>query len=120
MNVIRNNGTHPKATWNRAAWYHEVSIKKQSHSLSLKPLSPSMLRLISHIPIFCGRSFEPIDEILVAAYLVIVQKRSSLLIGRNGGALSSEANFLSEETWNQNDQRGQEEHSHDGECKNPL
>lgn len=53
-------------------------------------------------------------------YLVVVQKRSSLLIGWNDGTLSSECEFLAENSRNCDDQGGKEEDSHDDECEDPL
>lgn len=52
--------------------------------------------------------------------LVIVQKRSSLLISRNNRLISAEANFLAKDTRDGNDKCSEEESSHDGECEDPL
>jgi len=53
-------------------------------------------------------------------HLVVVQKRSSLLVSRNNVLLPSEANLLAEDTWDSNDQGSDEENAHDDECEDPL
>jgi len=53
-------------------------------------------------------------------YLVVIQKRSSLLVGWYDVLISSEANFLAKDAWNGDDQSGKEEDSHDDEGKDPL
>jgi len=51
---------------------------------------------------------------------VVVQKRSSLLVGRYDVLFSSEANFLAKDTWNSDDKGGNEEYAHDDKSKDPL
>lgn len=53
-------------------------------------------------------------------YLVVIQKRSSLLVGWYDVLVSSEADFLPEDAWNGDDQSSEEEDSHDDESKDPL
>jgi len=52
--------------------------------------------------------------------LVVIQKRSSLLIGWYHALLSSEVDFLAEDTWDRDDQGSDEEDAHDDECEDPL
>jgi len=53
-------------------------------------------------------------------HLMVVQKRSSLLVGGNNILLSSEADLLAENTRNSNSQGSDEENGHDYESKDPL
>lgn len=52
--------------------------------------------------------------------LVVVQKRSSLLISWNNSTLSSEVDFFAEDAGNCNHEGSEEEDPHDDECENPL
>ena len=51
---------------------------------------------------------------------MVVQKRSSLLIGWNYGTFSSEREFLAKNARNCDDQGGEEEDTHDDEGEDPL
>jgi len=51
---------------------------------------------------------------------VVVQKRGSLLVGWNDGALTSEGKFLAEDAWDCDQEGGDEEDTHDDEGKDPL
>jgi len=53
-------------------------------------------------------------------YLVVVQKRSSLLVGWYDALVSSEVKLLTKDTWNGDDQSSKKEYSHDNESKDPL
>lgn len=53
-------------------------------------------------------------------YLLVVQKRCSLLIGWHNCALASEGQLLAEDSWNCDDQGGEEENGHDDKGKDPL
>lgn len=52
--------------------------------------------------------------------LVVVQKRSSLLICGNNGTLSSERELLAKYARDCNYEGGEEEDTHDDECEDPL
>jgi hypothetical protein len=53
-------------------------------------------------------------------YLVVIQKRSSLLVCWNNRLISANTEFLAENAWNANEQSKDEEGSHDGKSKDPL
>jgi len=53
-------------------------------------------------------------------YLVIIQKRSSLLVCRYNALISSEAEFLSEDTWNRDEESSDKQYGHNNESKDPL
>jgi len=55
-----------------------------------------------------------------AIYLVVVQKRGSFLVCRNDRALTSEGEFLSEDTGNCDHEGGNEENTHNDEGEDPL
>jgi hypothetical protein len=52
--------------------------------------------------------------------LVVVQQRCTLLVSRNDLTLTSEAELLSEDTWDGDQQGSDEKNSHDDEGEDPL
>lgn len=57
---------------------------------------------------------------MTSIYLLVVQKRCSLLIGWHDCALASEGQLLAKDSWNCDDQGGEEENTHDDKGKDPL
>ena len=57
---------------------------------------------------------------MTPTYLLVIQERSSLLIGWHNCALASEGNIFAEDSWDCDDQSRKEENSHDDEGEDPL
>lgn len=115
-NAIREISKNPARTLRKR--YHQVMQVRSSPLLS-SPFSSLMLPLSAAA--YLGE-FVIISEPFMALVesLVIIQKRSSLLISRHDGLVSSEADLFSKNSWNSNHQSGKEEYCHDGEGENPL
>src|ERR1700712_3662028 len=56
----------------------------------------------------------------VIVYLVVIQKRSSLLVCWNNRLISANTEFLAENTWNGDQDGEHKEGSHDSKGKDPL